>query len=41
MGFKSRELPSVAVLNNSGMNCLQFKVKKQKKCQAEFLQRQN
>jgi hypothetical protein len=31
MGFKSRELPSVAVRKNSGIDCLQFKVKKQKK----------
>lgn len=31
MGFKSRELPSVAVLKNSGMPCLQFKLKKHKK----------
>ncbi|MBN2417809.1 MAG: uracil-DNA glycosylase [Deltaproteobacteria bacterium] len=31
MGFKSRELPSIAVRKNSNMNCLQFKTKKQKK----------
>jgi len=28
MGFKSRELPSIAVRKNSGMDCLQFKLKK-------------
>ena len=27
MGFKSRELPSSAVLKNSGIDCLQYKVK--------------
>jgi hypothetical protein len=31
MSFKSRELPSLAVRKNSGMDCLQFKIKKQKK----------
>ncbi len=31
MGFKSKEMPSIAVLNNSGMDCLQFKEKKIKK----------
>ncbi len=31
MGFKSKEMPSTAVLNNSGMDCLQFKAKKIKK----------
>jgi hypothetical protein len=31
MGFKSKEMPSIAVLNNSGMDCLQFKAKKIKK----------
>jgi hypothetical protein len=31
MSFKSRELPSAAVRENSGMDCLQFKIRKQKK----------
>jgi hypothetical protein len=31
MGFKSKEMPSAAVLDNSGMDCLQFKAKKIKK----------
>jgi hypothetical protein len=31
MGFKSKDMPSAAVLNNSGMDCLQFKVKEIKK----------
>ncbi len=30
MGFKSKEMPSIAVLNNSGMDCLQFRMKKTK-----------
>jgi len=30
MGFKSRELPSLAVHKNSGIKCLQFKIKKHK-----------
>jgi hypothetical protein len=28
MGFKSKEMPSSAVLDNSGMDCLQFRSKK-------------
>jgi hypothetical protein len=28
MGFKSKEMPAIAVLNNSGMDCLRFMAKK-------------